>query len=159
MSPFDARLALAISEVRRDWEQILRLRDKALSVDPGRGDAEAALVALSLDHSYEAFESILLRLERILGLPARTGESWHKALLVDGGMQIEGVRPAIYPPGAMNDWEALLGFRHFLRHAYAVSLDPARLRTNTSRLDAAVSASRQSIDDLLRALEREMGKT
>lgn len=158
MSPENVRLALAISEIRRDWEQILLLREKARSVDPGAGEPEAALVALSLDHAYEAFESLMLRLERILGLPARSGESWHKALLADGARPIDAVRPPIYPQEAADDWDALLGFRHFLRHAYVVSLDPERLRMNADRLDSAVAATRQTIDDLLKALEDELSR-
>jgi len=41
-------------------------------------------------------------------------------LLADAGRPIARLRPAVYPAEAQADWEALLRFRHFLRHAYGV---------------------------------------
>ena len=81
------------------------------------------MVALSLDHAYQAFETILLRLERAAGLPERTVRSWHTALLADAAIAVSGLRPAVFPPDSLRDWDAVLRFRHFLRHAYVITLD------------------------------------
>ena len=97
MSPVDSRVALLVSESRRDWAAVLAHHQKATSVDPAAGDAQAALVALSLDHAYQAFESILVRVERHLGLPERLGSSWHARLLSDAALGLPGIRPAIAP--------------------------------------------------------------
>ena len=59
MSPDEARLALLRAELRRDWQQAERHLAGARSVDPAEGDAQAALVALSLDHAYQSFETLL----------------------------------------------------------------------------------------------------
>lgn len=56
-----ARVALAIAQVRRDWDAVMTHRDRADSVDPGGSEAHAALVALTLHHCYQAFESLLER--------------------------------------------------------------------------------------------------
>jgi hypothetical protein len=138
VSPADARAALLLAECRRDWDAVKAHLARALSVDPAAGAAEAALVALSLDHAYQAFENILTRIERALGLPARSGPGWHTALVADAALDIPGVRPPLYPRHALPDWDALLRFRHFLRHAYVVDLDPEKLAANRARLVRAV---------------------
>ena len=141
MSPADARVALAVAECRRDWEAVRTQLARARGADPFQGAAPAALVALSLDHAYQAFEAILLRLERATGLPERTAASWHTALLADAAVAIPGLRPPIFPAEVHADWDALLHFRHFLRHAYVVDLDPSKLAVNRDRLERAVAAT------------------
>jgi hypothetical protein len=153
MSPADVRLSALRHEVERDWKEVRRHLGQGASADPARGSAEAALVALSLDHAYQAFEQILLTVERALGLPERTGDRWHRALLAAAIAPLPAIRPAIVPVEAERDWEDLLGFRHFLRHAYAVELDPARLRRGVERLKQAVSATESSVQAFLRALD------
>jgi hypothetical protein len=117
VSPADSRAALVHAECGRGWAAVKEHLARARRTNPSRGDAEAALVALSLDHAYQAFETILLRLERGVGLPERTGASWHAALLADAALALPGVRPALFPSEALADWDAVLRFRHFLRHA------------------------------------------
>jgi hypothetical protein len=149
LSPTEARAALVSAECRRDWDAVKAHLVRAEGAVPAKGDAEAALVALSLDHAYQAFETMLLRLERIAGLPERTGSSWHAGLLADAVLDIPGLRPALFPAEALADWDALLRFRHFLRHAYVVKLDPDRLAANVTRLHNAVAASHTWIADVL----------
>lgn len=151
MSPADARAAMLVAECRRDWEAVKAHLSRAQRVQPGHGDAEAALVALSLDHAYQAFETILVRLERAAGLPERVGSSWHAALLADAAIAVDGLRPAIIPSSALADWDALLRFRHFLRHAYVVDLDAERLTANLQRLERAVVATDSWLNAVLDA--------
>ena len=66
-----------------------------------------------------------------------------------------GLRPALYPPDAARDWDALLRFRHFLRHADAATLDPERLRLNAERLGRAVAATDPYVASLRAALSGE----
>jgi hypothetical protein len=110
------------------------------------------LVALSLDHAYQAFETILLRLERSAGLPERTGRAWQTALLADAAIAVTGLRPAVFPPESLADWDAVLRFRHFLRHAYVITLDPEKLRANVARLERAVASTEPWVDVLLKAI-------
>ena len=152
MSPAEARAALAAAESRRDWETLKTHLARARGADPFHGDAQAALVALSLDHAYQAFEAILVRLERVAGLPERAGASWHSAVLADAALAIPGLRPPIFPAEAHADWDALLRFRHFLRHAYVVALDPSKLVANRDRLDRAVAATDAWLGSVLSGL-------
>jgi len=122
------------------------------SVEPEAGAPEAALVALSLDHAYQAFESLLVRVERALGLPERGGAGWHGELLADAALELADLRPPIVTAAAQLHWAALLRFRHFLRHAYAVRLDAELLRRNREHLREAVEVSQPTIEALSAAL-------
>ena len=152
MTPVDSRAALLCAECRRDWAIVKTHLSRARGAAPDRGDAEAALVALSLYHAYQAFETILVRLERGAGLPERTGGSWHIALLSDAAIAIAGVRPALFSPDALPDWDALLRFRHFLRHAYVVTLDATMLVANVARLERAVDATEAWLEAVIAGL-------
>ncbi len=96
------------------------IADHAAPADPGK--PAAALVALDLDRFYTSTESTLEAIARIMdgGVPA--GDGWHRELLQ--AMAAEGnARPAVLSRGTHDQLKRLLGFRHFLRHAYAVELD------------------------------------
>jgi hypothetical protein len=157
MSPVDSRLALLAAEVRRDWKQVARQLSIATATDLDAGLAAHALVALSLDHAYQAFETILLRLERGLGLPERQGAQWHAELLDAATMPLVGVRPVLVEHAAAAHWRQLMAFRHFLRHAYAVDLDPAKLAANLEALQAAVRATDAPLTSVLGTLEAPAG--
>ena len=88
MSPADARRLQLVSDIRRDWGQVKAQLDAARSVDPGRTAPEAAHVALALHHAYQAFETMLVRIERALGLVERDGATWHMSLLVDASLPL-----------------------------------------------------------------------
>lgn len=149
----EARAALLAAELRRDWQQVCRHLSTAAETDLGSGAAAHALVALSLDHAYQAFETILLRLERGLGLPERQGAWWHAELLDAAAMELAGIRPALLDHSAALQWRQVMAFRHFLRHAYAVDLDPRKLASNVAALDAAVRATEQPLDCVIKSLE------
>lgn len=152
MSPAEARIALLAAQLRADWDAVGTNRDKALSVSPSTGAPEAALVAMSLHHAYQAFESLLIRLARALDLPAPTGERSHQEILDAACLEIPGVRQPVVPAPARRAWQELLRFRHFLRHAYAAELDPDELRRNAARLDEAVGLTAPSVEAIVTSL-------
>ena len=154
MSPLDARVLLVAADAERDWQQVETNLRKATALDPALGEPESAYVALALDHAYEAFETMLVRVERAVGLPERSGAAWHRALLGDAARELPGVRPLIVPPEVLADWVDLLGFRHFLRHAYAAELEAEKLRAVAARLARAVAATRPSVQRTLEALRK-----
>ncbi len=153
MSPTDARRAMLRAEIERDWEMAVAQLALARTVDPSTGAPEAALVALSLDHAYQAFENVLVRLERALGLPSRTGSDWHRSLLADAALGVAGLRPALFPAEVERDWDELRRFRHFLRHAYPLDLDPHRLARSLEHLGRAIAQTNAPLRAALQALE------
>jgi hypothetical protein len=89
--------------------------------------ATAAQAAVALHHAYGAIEGALVRVSRALDDDMPVGPESHQALLHAMTLDIQGVRPAILEPATAAALRRLLGFRHFFRHAYAVSLDPLQL--------------------------------
>jgi hypothetical protein len=153
MSPTDARRAMLRAEIERDWEMVVAQLALARTVEPSVGAPQAALVALSLDHAYQAFQNVLVRLERALGLPERTGSDWHRSLLADALLSVAGLRPALFPAEVERNWDELRRFRHFLRHAYPLDLDPQRLARNREHLERAISSTNAPLREVLQALE------
>ncbi len=141
MSPADARQLLLAAEIERDWTEVARHVARASSADPADGEHAAAFVALSIDHAYQAFETLLIRVERALSLPTRLGGSWHRAVLEDAALDIRGLRPPLVGADVLPDWAEVMAFRHFLRHAYSTSLDPRRLSESRAALERAAAAT------------------
>ena len=59
------------------------------------------------------------------GLPQ--GEEWHKRLLLNMTIEIEGVRPSVISSDLYDSLRPFLGFRHVVRQAYGFQLDEAKL--------------------------------
>jgi hypothetical protein len=97
-------------------------------LDLTRGEPGAlAQAAVALHHGYGAIESALERVARSLEGSLPAGRDWHVALLENMSLDIEGVRPRILSDESLRLLRRLLAFRHFFRHAYAVSLEAPRL--------------------------------
>jgi hypothetical protein len=70
-------------------------------------------------------------------------------------LEIEGMRPRVLADETDRLLRRLLGFRHFLRHAYAVPLDGERLerlRSDALALAPRLAADLDSLDSLLQRL-------
>jgi chorismate mutase len=107
-------------------------------------------------------ESILERVARTLEGGAPVGEDWHRALLRNAALEIERVRPPILGNSALAAADDLRRFRHFLRHAYAASLDAARIaRVAASWTSAfqAVEADLDAFSDFLRRLAESLERS
>jgi len=114
--------------------------------DPAILRGATAALALTLHRWYSALEAMLERIERAFGTLPSGGE-WHRDLLEGATWPIPGVRPSVLPRDSIEPLRELLRFRHFLRHAYAVELDPTRLRP----LAAALGDLKDAVDDSLKA--------
>jgi len=112
-------------------------------------------LALALDRAYTALESLLERVARTVEGGAPSSDDWHRTLLHNAGLEIERVRPAILGAASLAAADELRRFRHFLRHAYAASLDPgrvARVATSWTSAFASVEADLDGFRDFLRRL-------
>lgn len=152
MNPPDPRRLLAAAQIERDWRAVEDQLARARAAEPTAGQPEAAMVALSLHHAYQAFESLLERFARALDLPVPAGPRSHQDLLDDASLELPGLRPALVPEAARSSWQDLLRFRHFLRHAYLVELSPLELLRNRESLARALTLTRESVREALDAL-------
>lgn len=153
-----ARLQRLRAELRSDRAALDRRLDELADVDPGALTSDRgarALVAVAAHHAYSAAESIFVRLAAAFEEGQPSGVDWHKSLLEQMGLDIEGVRPAVLSPATLPGLRQLLAFRHFFRHAYTVELDAeqlVRIREAALRIAPLLNADLDRLDALLAAL-------
>lgn len=96
--------------------------------------AHLALVALDLHGYYTALETLFERVARAIDGEVPTGVESHRALVDQMASDVPPLRPAVVSKDTARWLAQLRSFRHFFRHAYAVPLDPARLREHGEEL-------------------------
>jgi hypothetical protein len=123
------------AELRSDVAAFHARARELEQVRPEPADAGAcALAAVALHHAYGSIESALARISRHVEGEEPSGGQWHQALLEAATLDIPGVRPPLLSGGSLAALRELLGFRHFFRHAYAVTLDASRLESLRANL-------------------------
>lgn len=146
-----AALARLRREVAVDREA---MRERVLEVKDVRGrwtDGPPerpwlAVAAVALHAWYTGLEAALERIAREVDGEVPAGEASHRGLLSQAATQVPGLRPAIVDPTLEADLAALLGFRHFFRHAYGVRLDPGKLSAELDRLLRVAPQVEQALD-------------
>lgn len=140
------RLRAEIQSDRAAWlSRVEELRGLELS----DGNAGAlAQAAVALHHGYGAIESALERVARTLEGTLPVGRDWHVSLLESMSLDIEGVRPRVLSVESLRLLRGLLAFRHFFRHAYAVTLQPPRLEALRADMLALCLPLEQDMDRL-----------
>jgi hypothetical protein len=164
MSPEQAASAAALARLRGEiGDDRAAMRRRAADLDDADarllrapGDAAAlALAAWAIHGWYTALETLLERIARQLDCAA--GDRWHRELLAQCVVDVPGLRPAVIPRETRADLEALLAFRHFVRHAYGVELHADKLAVEGKRLRAVAPSVTQALDAfdtfLTRAIE------
>ena len=126
------------AELQSDRLAFAARAEELRGVRPEPSDAGAcALTAVALHHAYGSIEAALARLARHVEGEEPAGSHWHHELLEASALDIPDVRPALLSQPSLAALRELLGFRHFFRHAYAVTLDAARLEALRARLVSA----------------------
>lgn len=151
-----ARDIAADAEVMRHIAEDIR----GVAARPAPLGVEAsAFLAMKLHGWYTALETVLERIARAIegGLPS--GPSSHMDLLRGATLPIADVRPRVIGPEHLPSLADLLGFRHFFRHAYAVTLDESRLLQHAGAIaasDDAVRADLNAFVAVVRAMIAEL---
>jgi hypothetical protein len=138
-----ALLARLASEIRADLADMDALRATLASFSrrlvphgaPGDDPAVHAAVALWVDHYYTAVEALLMRVIGTLEGAPPTGEDWHARLVRLAALDVPDLRPALVSPASRASLDELRGFRHKLRHAYLITLEPERLSALCTLVD------------------------
>jgi hypothetical protein len=100
-----------------------RLEERAQNLAP-TDMKQLESVAYQLHNVYAAAETLLEIVATHFENHIADASRWHSALLLRMAQPIEGVRPALLSGEALQLLDALRGFRHFFRHAYATTIDP-----------------------------------
>jgi len=77
---------------------------------------------------YTAIERIMMKIAEELngGLPK--SDQWHKDLLFDMSLDLEGIRPPLFPKEFYESLYSYLRFRHLFRNNYGYELKPDLLK-------------------------------
>jgi hypothetical protein len=154
-----AALARLLAEVDADRQALAQRIEDAREAerrlaktptDPGA----LALAGVALHAWYTGVETIFERVAREVDGTVPTGDRWHRALLSQMSAEVPWTRPRVIAPALGIELAALLAFRHFFRHAYAVAFDVTRLSTELTRLFAVCVPTEAALDaftDFVRA--------
>lgn len=95
-------------------------------------------VAINLHSFYNGAERVFEMLAREMdgGLPA--GPTWHRDLLAQMALAVQGVRPAVIRSETAAGLEEYLRFRHLVRNLYTWNFEADKLAELVSRLEAVV---------------------
>ncbi len=95
-----------------------------------------------------------MRIAKVVDGVVPEGDTWHQRLLKQVSLEIADTRPACLSPETVEVLRPLLGFRHFLRHAYAVRLDRAKVLARAGKVASAEPAVSRDIRAFLAFVER-----
>ena len=93
-----------------------------------------ALIAIDLDRYYTSIEATFDAINAAMDTQRPQGRDWHRVLLHQMTLARPG-RPAVIGDSTREALDGLRRFRHFLRHAYAVSLDWQKMRPLVDALE------------------------
>ncbi len=151
----NARTARLRAEVDNDRQAIFRWLQQVdrLELGPGADPGALAQAAWALHHAYSGIEAILERVMRVVEGSVPEGSDSHKELLDAAALTIPEVRPSLLRPETVSRLHELRGFRHFVRHAYAVDLDGQRLADLQEECRSLAQALREDLESLDHWLE------
>lgn len=112
---------------------------------------ELAALATVLHSFYNGAEGIFLSIARLLDRQVPDEARWHRALLAQMA-QPAVARPAVLSATLETRLTDYLAFRHYFRHAYAFSLDWARLEPLVHELPHVHKALRDELEPFLQFL-------
>ena len=146
------RLRLLLARIRRDRERVQVVYDRVgLAADrvrdSGIDPVTVGAVALYLQNLYTALEELLRRVAAELDGWVPAGEDWHRELLGQMTLMVEGVRPRLLDDTLHDDLDLLRRFRHVVRHAYAADYD-------WDEMQEVLAAARRILESLPDTIDR-----
>lgn len=123
------RLSKLIAEIGAQMTEIdacaERVEARAATVDPRNAGSVEAL-GYQLHNLYNAAEDLLKIVASAFENQIEDSAAWHRGLVHQLSLNIEGVRPALVSADSLPGLDELRRFRHVFRHAYGAALDADR---------------------------------
>lgn len=123
--------AVAIATLEAETNEDIRIVLSAATLARARygsaTDPELEATAYQLARLYNAVEQLATRIARAFENHIDDASGWHVELVRRLSLTIPGVRPALFTPELAVTLTELRGFRHVVRHAYDLKLDPTRV--------------------------------
>jgi hypothetical protein len=141
-------LALA-QRIREELDNIDRLLERSQEAwqrfENTGDDDDLDSVALSLHGCYAALERLLELIAGTVDGNIPTGANWHHALLQQMTKSITGTRPPVLSEAMADDLDEYRGFRHVVRHAYALRFEAGKLQSLVERAPAVFANARAAL--------------
>lgn len=118
-----ADLESQAAEIERSYAKV-HLRTRGYETSEERRES----LGFQLHNLYCALEDLFQMIAEAFENQIGDGGGWHVELLARMRREIPGVRPRVVTDEDYDALKELRGFRHVFRHAYAVDLNPEKLR-------------------------------
>lgn len=123
---FRERIEAELGDVRRAAEKAARAYDLSQHTGP-QATFYLDSVALNLHGFYNGVERIFEWIARELDGGRPAGPTWHRDLLTQMTLEVEGLRPAAIRPHTAQSLAEYLRFRHLVRNLYTWSYEAEKL--------------------------------
>ncbi len=110
-------------------------------------------VALNLHAFYSATERIFEKIANDVDESVPTGANWHRELLDQMVLEIDGIRPAVLSTELKEDLEDYRGFRHVVRNVYTFHLNPKKLAVLITDLSSVMDKVELELTGFARFLQ------
>lgn len=110
-----------------------------------------ALASIILDY-YTGIENMFEEIAKVVDGSLPAGEEWHKDLLRQMKLDINGIRPAVITRETFTFLDEYRKFRHLVRNIYGFNLLPERLEPLLTRLPAVDRRLAGEIDDFIKQM-------
>ena len=139
-----SQLDTIVSHAHRDWNEYARKGEEAY----------LKAVAYDLHGFYTGLERIFKSVASTIDDRIPAGENWHKELLEQMTLEIEGIRPALLSNAARDLLDEFLRFRHRVRNIYSFNLLPERVKNLVEKLPEAHERAKRDLFAFIQFLEQ-----
>ncbi len=146
-----AEIEREIEQLNRLEQELIGLQEKINASEPSPYDIRAA--GSILHDFYNGVEAIFRRIAHELNGGIPVGQDWHKQILIDMSLNIDGVRPSVISDELSARLHNYLGFRHVFRNVYGFLLDPERVKILSRELPKIVNLLREEIGRFINYLD------
>ena len=133
-----------VSHAQHDWNEFIRKGEEAY----------LKAVAYDLHGFYTGLERIFKSVASTIDDRIPAGEDWHKELLEQMTLEIEGIRPALLSKTDRDLLDEFMRFRHRVRNIYSFNLIPERVKNLVEKLPEAHEKAKRDLSAFIQFLEQ-----
>lgn len=123
--------SIGLITLRAEIDDDLRVVSEAVRMAQERfnqgGEMGMESASYQLVRFFNVVEQLGLRVAKAFENHIDDDRGWHSQLVHRLGLDVPGIRPALYSPEVVTALHDVRGFRHVVTHAYDLELDPDRI--------------------------------